>query len=137
MFFWASVLWVKGLLTAVPYAAYCLFYYAPRDEYAPLITFVLFWVFGYWGVAGPVIMMVKVRRVFRRLEAAQDAASLAASLQTKETEEVMIDSSHPRTRYPASLRRASIACSSRGSHHRPGTPLRRRRASLPAMENPP
>jgi hypothetical protein len=91
MFFWASVLWVTGLLTAVPYAAYYLFYYAPRDEYAPLITFVLFWVFGYWGVAGPVIMMVKVRRVFRRLEAAQDAASLAASLQTKDTEEVMID----------------------------------------------
>jgi len=36
-------------------------------------------------------MAVKVRRVFRRLEAAQNAASLAASLQSKDTEEVMID----------------------------------------------
>ncbi|MGQ0751079.1 MAG: hypothetical protein ACT4PS_11135 [Betaproteobacteria bacterium] len=91
MLLWASVLWVAGLLTAVPYATYYLFYYAPRDEYALLITFVLFWIFGYWGVAGPLIMVVKVRRVFRRLEAAQNAASLAASLRDKETEDVMID----------------------------------------------
>lgn len=91
MFFWASVLWVAGLLTAVPYATHHLLYYAPRDEYALLITFVLFWIFGYWGVVGPLIMAVKVRRVFRRLEAAQNAGSLAASLQSKETEDVMID----------------------------------------------
>ena len=91
MFFWASVLWVAGLLTAVPYATHYLFCYAPRDEYALLISFVLFWILGYWGVAGPLIMAVKVRRVFRRLEAAQNAGSLAASLQSKETEDVMID----------------------------------------------
>jgi hypothetical protein len=88
---WAGVLWLAGLLTAVPYATYYLFYYAPRDEYALLITFVLFWILGYWGLVGPLIMAVKVRRVFRRLEAAQNAASLAASLQSKDTEEVMID----------------------------------------------
>jgi hypothetical protein len=84
-------LWLAGLLTAVPYATYHLLYYAARDEYALLITFVLLWIFGYWGVVGPLIMAAKVRRVFRRLEAAQNAASLAASLQSKETEEVMID----------------------------------------------
>ena len=91
MFLWASVLWVSGLLTAVPYATYYLFYYAPRDEYTLLITFVLFWIFGFWGVAGPLIMAVKVRRVFRKLEAARNAESLVASLRNKETEEVMID----------------------------------------------
>ena len=91
MLLWAGVLWMAGLLTAVPYATYYLLYYAPREEYALLITFVLFWSFGYWGVAGPLIMAVKVRRVFRRLETAQNAASLAASLRDKETEDVMID----------------------------------------------
>jgi hypothetical protein len=91
MFLWAGALWLAGLLTAVPYATYYLFYHAPRDEYALLITFVLFWIFGYWGVVGPLIMAIKVRRVFRRLEAAQNAEALAASLRDRETEEVMID----------------------------------------------
>ena len=91
MWLWAGVLWGAGLLTVVPYATYYLFYYAHRDEYALLITFVLFWILGYWSLVGPLIMAVKVRRVFRRLEAAQNAASLAASLQSKDTEEVMID----------------------------------------------
>ena len=91
MLLWASLLWIAGLLTAVPYATYYLLYHAPREEYALLITFVLFWIFGYWSIAGPLIMIVKVGRVFRRLEAAQNAASLAASLRDKETADVMID----------------------------------------------
>jgi hypothetical protein len=37
MFVNAVVLWVAGLLTAVPYATCYLVYYAERNRYAPLI----------------------------------------------------------------------------------------------------
>jgi hypothetical protein len=55
MFVAAIAVWVVGLLTAVPYAAYHLWFYAPREQYALLITFILFWIFGYWGVVGPLL----------------------------------------------------------------------------------
>jgi hypothetical protein len=49
----AVAIWVFRLFTVVPYAAYYLLYYALREQYALLITFILFWIFGYWGVVGP------------------------------------------------------------------------------------
>lgn len=58
----ATALWILGLLTGVPYAAWFLFYRAQREQYALLITFVLFWIFGYWGIAGPLPSMIKCRR---------------------------------------------------------------------------
>jgi hypothetical protein len=67
----AIVVWVVGLLTAVPYGAYYLLFEAQRDEYALLITLLLFWVFGYWGVVGPLIAAIKVRKVFRAIEQAR------------------------------------------------------------------
>jgi hypothetical protein len=43
-----TILWVLGLITIVPYSIHHLLYYAQRDEYALLITLVLFWIFGFW-----------------------------------------------------------------------------------------
>jgi hypothetical protein len=87
----AVALWVLGLFTAVPYAAYHLLYYAPREQYALLMTFVLFWIFGYWGVVGPLLAIVKVRRVFRALESAKSKDDLTKALQSAETRDVAID----------------------------------------------
>lgn len=46
------LLWVVGLLTLVPYGTYYLLVHASADQYALLITLVLFWIFSYWGLLG-------------------------------------------------------------------------------------
>mgnify|MGYP001104034740 CR=1 FL=1 len=53
MFLGATLLWIVGLVTIVPYGTYYLLFHAERDRYALLITPVLFWNFGYWGSRGP------------------------------------------------------------------------------------
>jgi hypothetical protein len=91
MVFRAALLWGLGLVTAVPYATYYLFFEASRDQYAWLITLILFWVFGYWGVVGPLLSALQVRRVFALLEQAHAQAELAAALRSPETESMAID----------------------------------------------
>lgn len=86
-----SMIWVVGLLTAVPYAIYHLLFYAERDKYALLLTFVFFWIFGYWGVVGPLLAAIKIRRVFRAMEQAGTKTGLLSALQSKETEEAAIE----------------------------------------------
>ena len=46
----AAVLWVVGIFALVPYGTYHLFFEATRDQYAVLITLILFWIFGYQGL---------------------------------------------------------------------------------------
>jgi hypothetical protein len=86
-----ALVWVLGLVTAVPYGVYYLLFYAPRDQYALLITGILFWIFGFWGVVGPLIMAFKVRRVFKALEAAQSREKFEGVLRAQESEDVFID----------------------------------------------
>ena len=90
MLHWAVVVWIVGLLSAVPYGTYYLFYHALRDEYAFLIVFVLFWIFGYWGVVGPLLAAIKVRAVFRAIEQAQSKGKLIETLRSGETEDAVI-----------------------------------------------
>jgi hypothetical protein len=87
----AITLWVVGLLTLVPYGTYYLFVHAPRDQYALLITLVLFWIFGYWGVIGPLLAAIKVRRVIRAIEQAGSREHLLETLHSSETRDVAID----------------------------------------------
>ena len=87
----ATALWVIGLVTAVPYAAWHLFFRATRDQYALLITFVLFWIFGYWGIAGPLISLVKVRKVFRAIELATSREEMLAIFRSDDARNVAIE----------------------------------------------
>lgn len=87
----ATLLWIIGLLTAVPYAAWYLLFRAPREQYALLITFVLFWIFGYWGIVGPLLSIARVRSVFRAIERAKSREEIMAILQSDEAREVAID----------------------------------------------
>jgi hypothetical protein len=87
----AALVWVLGLLTIVPYGTYYLLFRAERDQYALLITLVLFWIFGYWGVAGPLIGLVTARRVFRAIEQASSSDELLRVLRSEETRDVAID----------------------------------------------
>ena len=85
------LLWVVGLVTFVPYGIYSLLFAASRDRYALLITSILFWVFGYWGVAGPLLMTLKVRSVFRAIESAGSKGELEKALQSPDTKDIAID----------------------------------------------
>jgi hypothetical protein len=87
----AGALWVVGLLTLVPYGTYYLFVHAARDEYALVGTGVLFWIFGYWGVVGPILAVIRVRRVFRSIERARSADDLRRALGSPDAREVAID----------------------------------------------
>ena len=87
----AAILWVLGLLTIVPYGTYYLLFHAERDQYALLITLVLFWIFGYWGVAGPVLGVITTRRIFRAIEQASSREELLQTLQSDEARRLAID----------------------------------------------
>lgn len=87
----AVVVWVLGLFTVVPYGTYYLFFEASRDQYAILITLILFWVFGYWSLVGPLFMIVKVRSVFRAIELAGTTGDLEKALKSPDARDVAID----------------------------------------------
>ena len=86
----AALLWVAGLLTLVPYGTYYLFFEASRDQYALLITLILFWIFGYWGVVGPLLMVIKVRSVFRAMEFARSQDDLVRALGSPDAKDAAI-----------------------------------------------
>ena len=87
----AMVVWIIGLCTGVPYATYYLFFEATRDQYAALIVGVLFWIFGYWGVVGPIVSALKVHSVFRAIETAHEQGKLKEAIQRRETEDTVIE----------------------------------------------
>jgi hypothetical protein len=99
----ALVLWIIGLVTVVPYGTYHLFFHATRDQYAALITLVLFWIFGYWGVVGPLLAALKVRAVFRAIELATSKEDLIVALQSPDTRDVAIDLIASENRIPRFL----------------------------------
>lgn len=99
----AMVLWVVGLLTLVPYGTYYLLFEASRDQYAFLITGVLFWIFGYWGVVGPLIAAVKVRKVFRAIESARSKDELVEALRSPDAQDAAIDLIASENRIPRFL----------------------------------
>lgn len=103
MLVWCVTAWVAGLLTLVPYGTYYLLYHAERDQYALLITLVLFWIFGFWGVVGPVLGALKVRSVFRAIERARTQGDLMEVLGSNQTREVAIDFIASENRIPRFL----------------------------------
>jgi hypothetical protein len=86
----AAIVWVIGLVTAVPLAAYHLLFQAPRDQYALLIAFIIGWVFFYWSVVGPLLLFRKLRSVYRGLRQVRSVDDLRRRLSDGETEEVII-----------------------------------------------
>lgn len=101
----AVVVWIVGLLTLVPFGTYYLFYEASRDQYAFLITGVLFWIFGYWGVVGPLLAAIRVRRFFRSVELAHANGKLEEVLRSEEAAEIAIDFIATENRIPRFLAR--------------------------------
>ena len=100
-----TTLWIVGLLTLVPYSIYHLLFQAQRDEYALLITFVLFWIFGFWGVVSPILATIRIRKVLRSLEMVRSKQGLLEILQSPDGQEAAIDQIALENRIPKFLAR--------------------------------
>ena len=85
-----ALLWMLGLVTIVPAGIYHLLYHARREEYAFLITIVLFWIFGFWGVVSPILVAVRIRHVFKALEMAQSGEEFKKVLSSPDSQDVAI-----------------------------------------------
>lgn len=96
-------IWVIGLLTLVPWCIHQLLFEATRDQYALLIILPLFWIFGYWGVVGPILMAVKVRSVMRMIESARSRDDLLEALRSPEARDAAIDLIASENRIPRFL----------------------------------
>jgi hypothetical protein len=86
----AIVVWVIGLVAGIPLAVYYLLFWARREEYALLITFIIGWPFLYWPVAGPILMLLKARAVFRSLQQVRSVEDLRQKLSNGESEDVIV-----------------------------------------------
>ena len=106
----AVVVWVIGLVTAVPLAVSYLLFHAPREQYALLITFIIAWPVGYWSVVGPILLLLKLRFVYRGLRQATSADEFRRKLSSGETEEVVIDWIAHEYRIPKCLARRAYRC---------------------------
>lgn len=98
-------LWVLGIVVIVPWAIYRLLFVAQPDEYAFLIVFPLFWVFGFWGVVGPLFAAVKAHRLIRALERAQGSDSLRRAFEDHDGDDVLIELIRTENRIPRWLAR--------------------------------
>jgi len=100
-----TLLWAAGLVTIVPYGVYELLFYARREDYPLLLTLVLFWIFGFWGVAGPLLAAWQVHRLFKALELAGSKEQLREILLSAESQEAAIDLLASENRLPRFLAR--------------------------------
>ena len=103
MFKKMTILWVIGLVTLVPYGIYYLLFHAQTDEYALWITLVLFWLFGFWGVVGPVLSAIKIRQVFKLMESVQSRQELQTLIRNPETRDAAIEMLASENRIPRFL----------------------------------
>lgn len=101
----AAIVWVVGLVTAVPLAVWHLLFHAPREQYALLITFIIGWPFLYWPTVGPILMLLKLRSVYRGLQQVRSTDELRRKLAEGETEDVIIDFIARENRIPKFLAR--------------------------------
>ena len=101
----ATIVWVIGLVTAVPLAAYYLLFHAPREHYPWLIAFLIGWLFLYWPTVGPILMLLKLRCVYRGLRQVRCVDDLRLRLSDGETEDVIVDWIARENRIPRFLAR--------------------------------
>lgn len=88
---WFTALWVTGLLTFVPYSVWYLLFEATHDEYAFYIVMPLFWIFGYWGVVGPLVSAWKVHQLMHTLDHIGSGAELKKMIQSEDSREMAIE----------------------------------------------
>jgi len=101
----AVIVWVLGLLTFVPYGIYHLLFHAPREQYALLISGILFWIFAYWAIVTPLISVYRIKNLMKLLETANSAERIKEIIREEESEKVIIELLAKENNIPESLAR--------------------------------
>jgi len=91
MIFRVTLLWIIGIILIVPYAVYHLLWHAQRDEYAFLIVISLFWIFGFWGVVGPLIAASRIHKLMKSLDGVKNKRELQEVYDRNEGKEAVVD----------------------------------------------
>ena len=86
-----AIVWILGLLAFVPYGLYYLFFYAEKSQYALIIVFLLFWIFGYWAVVTPIMTILKFRRLLKMAKEIQSWEKFLERMREGESEEVIVE----------------------------------------------
>lgn len=100
-----TLLWLLGILILVPLSLYRLLFHAQPEEYAFLIVAPLFWIFGFWGVVGPLLAAQRIHRLMKALDQAQSSEQLRAAWERNEGEEAVVDIIAAENRLPKFLAR--------------------------------
>ena len=100
-----TALWVLGIVILIPLSLYRLVFHAQPEEYAFLIVAPLFWVFGFWGVVGPLLAAQRIHRLMKALEKAQNAAQAKAAWDENDGDEAAVDLLASENRLPKFLAR--------------------------------
>jgi len=99
------LLWILGGIVLIPYSLYQLLFHASRDQYALLIVVPLFWVFGFWGVVGPMLAAWKVHRLMNALDQAGTRTEVERAFEQNAGKEVIVDLIASENRIPKFLAR--------------------------------
>jgi len=99
------VIWLLGLFTVVPYSVYYLFFEASRGQYAFLIAFALFWVFGYWTIVAPILSLLRVRKTLKTIGNFNSKEKMEELIKSEEAKEAAIEMISSDNRIPQFLAR--------------------------------
>lgn len=84
-------LWLLGAVIIIPYALYNLLFVAGPEQYAFLIVAPLFWIFGFWGVVGPLIAIRRIHRLMKALDQARTSKELQEAYHNNEGKDAVVD----------------------------------------------
>ena len=107
---WFTTIWIAGIITLVPYSIwYLLFDATTSDEYAFFIIFPLFWIFGYWGVIGPLISAWKVHQFMSALDKVGNGEEFMELIRREESRDTAIEMIASETGLPKFIARRVYA----------------------------
>ncbi len=84
-------LWIVGLVTIIPFCVYRLFWVAEPVEYPFLIVVPLVWVFGFWPVAGPLVLVWRIGGFMKRIQKAQNIGDLKEAYEKHDGRDLVIE----------------------------------------------
>jgi len=102
------LIWIIGLFTVVPFAAYHLLFKAESHQ-IPLIMFIGFWVFGYAGLVVPLYKAYSLKKIINKVGAGKD---LLTVVKDDETRDFAVQSIADRTGIPTHLAEKLYAATS-------------------------
>ena len=103
-----TLLWIAGIVLIVPYSTYQLLFVAQREDYALLIVLPLFWLFGFWGVVGPVLAAWRVHRLINALGAATNSGEARKAFEENDGKETLVDMLANEHRVPRFVARRAL-----------------------------